>query len=114
MKEKLIKVEKTVKYVTKEELAELRYKETSTGNMMKYYPTHKNYVGYAIFRKSSEPELKDAYWYDSSFMCLNYYEMGDDKKEFIKTMKKAVEKYSSDMMKLGLLEEKEGEDEEDE
>ena len=105
MKEKSIKVEKTVKYVTKEELAELGYEEICTGNMMKRYPTNKNYVGYAIFKKVPEPGIKDAYWHDSGFLCLNYYEMGDDKNEFIKTMKKAVDKYSSDMMKLGLLEE---------
>ena len=104
MKETTIKVEKTVKYVTKEELAELGYKEICTGGMMKYYPADKNYVGYAIFRKISEPGIKDAYWQDSGFLCLDYYEMGDDQKEFIKTMKKAIEKYSSDMIKLGLLE----------
>lgn len=112
MKEKSIKAEKTVKYVTKEELKALGYKEICTGNMMKNYPTDKNYVGFAIFKKSSEPEIKDGYWHD--FLCLNYYEMGDDKKEFIKKVKKAIDKYSSDMMKLGVLEEKEGEDEEDE
>lgn len=104
MKETTIKVEKTVKYVTKEELEALGYKEICTGGMMKYYPTYKNHVGYAIFRKISEPGIKDAYWHDSGFLCLNYYEMGDDPKEFIKTMKKAIDKYSSDMMKLGLLE----------
>ena len=106
MKETTIKVEKTVKYVTKEELVALGYKEISTGGMMKYYPTYKNYVGYAIFRKISEPGIKDAYWHDNGFLCLNYYEMGDDQKEFGKRMKKAIDKYSSDMIKLGLLEEK--------
>jgi len=105
MKEKLIKVEKTVKYVTKEELAELGYKEELSGNMAKHYPTNKNYVGYAIFKKVTEPEIKDAYWHDSGFLCLYYYEMGDDPEKFIKKMKKAIDKYRSDMMKLGVLEE---------
>ena len=107
MKETKINIEKTVKYVTKEELAELGYKKICTGSMMKYYPADKNYVGYAIFDKVTEPKIKDAYWHDSGFLCLDYYEMGDDQKEFIKTMKKAVDKYNSDMMKLGLLKEKE-------
>lgn len=107
MKETTIKAEKTVKFVTKEELEALGYKKISTGNMMKYYPTYKNYVGFVIFKKVTEPGIKDAYWDDNGFMCLNYYEMGDDQKEFIKTMKKAIDKYSSDMMKLGLLKEKE-------
>lgn len=105
MNETTIKVEKTVKYVTREELDALGYKEMSTGGMMKYYPTYKNHVGYVIFKKISEPEIKDGYWNDSGFLCLNYYELGDDQKQFIKTMKKAIEKYSSDMIKLGLLEE---------
>lgn len=105
MKETTIKVEKTVKFVTKEELAELGYKEICTGGMIKYYPTYKNFVGYAIFEKVTEPKIKDAYWHDSGFLCLNYYKMGDGPKEFIKTMKKAIDKYSSDMMKLGLLKE---------
>ena len=53
MKEKSIKVEKTVKNVTKEELEALGYKEICTGGMMKNYPADKNCVGYAIFKKSS-------------------------------------------------------------
>lgn len=103
MKEMTIKGEKTVKYVTKEELEALGYKKICTSSMMKSYPTYKNNVGFVIFKKVTEPGIKDAYWDGNGFMCLNYYEMGDDQKEFIKTMKKAVDKYNSDMMKLGLL-----------
>lgn len=107
MKEKLIKVEKTVKYVTREELEALGYKETCTctGNMMKYYPADKSWIGYAIFNKVTEPEIKDAYWHDSGFLCLHTYEFDEDPEKFIKKMKKAIDKYRSDMMKLGLLEE---------
>ena len=103
MKETTIKIEKTVKYVTKEELAELGYEEVLTGEMMKCYPTDKNYVGYAIFRKIPEPGIKDAYRH-GGFLCLSYYEMGGDQNEFVKTVKKAVDLYSSDMMKLGASE----------
>lgn len=104
---KIKNVEKTVKYVTREELEALGYKETCTGNMMKDYPTDKNYVGYAIFNKVTEPEIKEAYRDDNGFMSLHIYKFDEDPKEFIKKMKKAIDKYRSDMMKLGLLEEKE-------
>lgn len=107
MKEKLIKVEKTVKYVTKEELAELGYKEICAGSMMmKYYPADKSWIGDAIFKKVAEPGIKDAYWDDSGFMSLHTYKFDEDPEKFIKKVKKAIDKYRSDMMKLGLLEEK--------
>lgn len=105
MKETKIKVEKTVKYVTKEELAELGYKEMSAGGMIKYYPTYKSWIGDVIFKKISEPEIKDGYWYNGGFMSLRAYEFDEDPEKFIKTMKKAIDKYRSDMMKLGVLEE---------
>lgn len=107
MKETTIKIEKTVKYVTREELEALGYKETCTGNMMKYYPTDKSWIGDARFRKVTEPEVKDAYWDDCGFLCLHIYKFDEDPEKFIKKMKKAIDKYRSDMMKLGLLEEKE-------
>ena len=104
MKETTIKIEKTVKYVTKEELEALGYKEICTGSMMKYYPADKSWMGYAIFETVAEPEVKDAYWDDSGFMSLRWYEMDEDPIEFIKKVNKTIEKYRSDMMKLGLLE----------
>lgn len=109
MKEKTIKVEKTVKYVAKEELTALGYHEMSEmceKSMSKDYPTGKKWVGYAIFDKISDPGIKEGYWRDRNFMTLHSYQMGDDPKEFLETMKKAIEEYRSDMMKLGLLEEK--------
>lgn len=102
MKEMKIKVEKTVKCVTKEELAELGCEETCTGNMMKCYPADKGWIGDAIFKKVAE----DAYCHDSGFMSLHIYESDEDPKKFIKKVKKAIDEYRSDMMKLGLLEEK--------
>ncbi len=110
MKETTIKVEKTVKYVAKEELVALGYHEMSEiceKSMSKDYPTGEKGVGYAIFDKISEPDIKGGYWRDKDFMTLFSYQMEDDPTEFLETMKKAIEEYRSDMMKLGLLEEKE-------
>ena len=106
MKEMTIKVENTVKYVTKEELAELGYKEICTGVMMKYYPTEKGWIGDAIFKKVYVPGIKDAYWHDSGFLCLHTYELDEGPEKFIKKMKKTINEYRSDMIKLGVLEEK--------
>lgn len=106
MKETTIKVEKTVKYVAREELIALGYHEISTDGMLKDYPTGETEVGYVIFEKISDPDIKEGYWRDSEFMTLNSYAMDDDPKEFSKRMKKAIDEYRSDMMKLGLLEEK--------
>lgn len=106
MKETTIKVEKTVKYVAREELAALRYHECSDGDMLKDYPTGEREVGYVIFDKISDPGIKGGYWRDNDFMTLHTYQMKDDPKEFLETMKEAIEEYRSDMMKLGLLEEK--------
>lgn len=110
MKETTIKVEKTVKYVEKEELIALGYHEMSgicEKSMSKDYPTGESGVGYAIFDKISESGIKEGYWRDSEFMTLFSYQMKDEPKEFLETMKKAIDEYRSDMMKLGLLEEKE-------
>lgn len=109
MKETTIKVEKTVKYVAREELTALGYHEMSgicEKSMSKDYPTGEEGVGYAIFDKISDPDIKEGYWRDSEFMTLFSYQMKDDPKEFSKRMKKAIDEYRSDMMKLGLLEEK--------
>ena len=109
MKETTIKVEKTVKYVAREELAALGYREMSEiceKSMSKDYPTGERGVGYAIFDKISDPGIKGGYWRDKDFMTLHTYQMKDDPKEFLETMKEAIEEYRSDMMKLGLLEEK--------
>lgn len=109
MKEATIKVEKTVKYVAKEELAALGYHEMSEiceKSMSKDYPTGEREVGYVIFDKISDPGIKGGYWRDKDFMTLHTYQMKDDPKEFLETMKEAIEEYRSDMMKLGLLEEK--------
>ncbi len=104
MKETTIKVEKTVKYVEKEELIALGYHECSDGDMLKDYPSGElKDIGFIIFDKLPNNE---GYWRDSEFMTLYYYQMKDDPKEFLKTMKKAIDEYRSDMMKLGLLEEK--------
>ena len=103
MKETTIKVEKTVKYVAKEELAALRYHECSDGDMLKDYPSGELGVGFVIFDKLPNNE---GYWRDSEFMTLFSYGMKNDPKEFLKTMKRAIDEYRSDMMKLGLLEEK--------
>lgn len=104
MKETTIKVEKTVKYVEKEELIALGYHECSDGDMLKDYPSGELKVGFVIFDKLPDNE---GYWRDSEFMTLFSYQMKDEPKEFLKTMKKAIDEYRSDMMKLGLLEEKE-------
>lgn len=104
MKEMTIKVENTIKYVTKEELAALGYKEICTDGMMKYYPTDKSWIGDAIFKKVYVPGIKDAYWHDNGFMSLHTYELGEDPEKFIKKVKKAIDEYRSDMIKLGLLE----------
>lgn len=105
MKETTIKVEKTVKYVEKEELITLGYHECSDGFMSKDYPSGGlENVGFVIFDKLSNNE---GYWRDSEFMTLFSYGMKYDSKEFLETMKRAVDEYRSDMMKLGLLEEKE-------
>lgn len=104
MKEKTIKVEKTVKYVAKEELAALGYHEICTGGMLKDYPSGELGVGFIIFDKLPNNE---GYWRDSEFMTLFDYGMKNDPKEFLETMKRAIDEYRSDMMKLGLLEEKE-------
>lgn len=106
MKEKTIKVEKTVKYVTKEELAALGYHEICEKSMSKDYPTGEKEVGYVIFDKISDPSIKGGYWRDKDFMTLHTYQMKDDPKEFLETVKRAIDEYRSDMMKLGLLEEK--------
>lgn len=109
MKETTIKVEKTVKYVEKKELITLGYHEMSgicEKSMSKDYPTGERGVGYAIFDKISESGIKEGYWRDSEYMTLLSYQMEDDPKEFSKRMKKAIDEYRSDMMKLGLLEEK--------
>lgn len=103
MKETTIKVEKTVKYVEKEELITLGYHECSDGDMLKDYPSGELKVGFVIFDKLPDNE---GYWRDSEFMILFSYRMEDDPKEFSKRMKKAIDEYRSDMMKLGLLEEK--------
>lgn len=106
MKETTIKVEKTVKYVAREELRALGYHELFDGDMLKDYPTGETEVGYMIFKKISDPDIKEGYWRDSEYMTLLSYQMKDEPKEFLKTMKKAIDEYRSDMMKLGLLEEK--------
>ena len=106
MKETTIKVEKTVKYVEKEELIALGYHECSDGDMLKDYPAGETEVGYVIFKKISYPDIKEGYWRDNEFMALHSYQMKDDPKEFLETMKRAVDEYRSDMIKLGLLEEK--------
>lgn len=104
MKETTIKVEKTVKYVEKEELIALGYHEISTDGMLKDYPSGElEDVGFVIFDKLPDNE---GYWRESEFMTLNSYAMDDDPKEFSKRIKKAIDEYRSDMMKLGLLEEK--------
>lgn len=103
MKEKTIKVEKTVKYVTKEELIALGYHECSDGDMLKDYPSGELGVGFVIFDKLPNNE---GYWRDSEFMTLFSYGMKNDPKEFLEKMKRAIDEYRSDMMKLGLLEEK--------
>lgn len=110
MKETTIKVEKTVKYVAREELAALGYQEMPEickKSMSKDYPTGEKEVGYVIFDKISDPSIKGGYWRDKDFMTLHSYQMKDDPKEFSKRMKKAIDEYRSDMIKLGLLEEKE-------
>lgn len=110
MKETTIKVEKTVKYVTKEELTSLGYQEMSEiceKSMSKDYPTGEKEMGYVIFDKISDPSIKGGYWRDSELMTLYSYGMKDDPKKFLETMKRAIDEYRSDMMKLGLLEEKE-------
>lgn len=107
MKETTIKVEKTVKYVEKKELITLGYHEMSgicEKSMSKDYPSGELKVGFVIFDKLPDNE---GYWRDSEFMTLFSYGMKYDSKEFLKTMKRAVDEYRSDMMKLGLLEEKE-------
>ena len=106
MKETTIKVEKTVKYVEKEELIAIGYHECSDGDMLKDYPAGETEVGYVIFKKISDPDIKGGYWRDGEFMTLSSYRMKDDPKEFSKRMKKAIDEYRSDMIKLGLLEEK--------
>lgn len=105
MKKTTIKVEKTVKYVEKEELIALGYHECSDGDMSKDYPSGEslNEIGFVIFDKLPDNE---GYWRDSELMTLFSYQMKDDPKEFSKRMKKAIDEYRSDMMKLGLLEEK--------
>lgn len=106
MKETTIKVEKTVKYVAREELIALGYHECSDGDMLKDYPAGETEVGYVIFEKISDPDIKGGYWNGRNFMSLHSYGAKDDPKEFSKRMKKAIDEYRSDMMKLGLLEEK--------
>lgn len=106
MKETTIKVEKTVKYVEKEELIAIGYHECSDGDMLKDYPAGETEVGYVIFKKIFDPDIKEGYWRDNEFMTLHSYQMKDDSKEFLETMKRAVDEYRSDMMKIGLLEEK--------
>lgn len=109
MKETTINVEKTVKYVAREELIALGYHDMSEvyeGDMIKDYPAGETEVGYVIFKKISDPDIKEGYWRDNEFMTLHSYQMKDDPKEFLETMKRAVDEYRSDMMKLGLLEEK--------
>lgn len=103
MKETTIKVEKTVKYVAREELTSLGYHECSDGDMLKDYPSGELGVGFVIFDKLPNNE---GYWRDSEFMTLFSYDMKGDPKKFLKTMKRAIDEYRSDMMKLGLLEEK--------
>ena len=104
MKETTIKVEKTVKYVTREELIAIGYHEYSDGDMLKDYPSGElKDIGFIIFDKLPNNE---GYWRDSEFMTLYSYQMKDDPKEFLKTMKKAIDECHSDMIKLGLLEEK--------
>lgn len=107
MKEKTIKVKKTVKYVAKEELVALGYHEICTGGMLKDYSAGKRDVGCVIFDENPDPDIKEGYWNGRNFMSLSPYMMDDDPKEFLEKMKKAIDKYRSDMMKLGLLEEKE-------
>lgn len=109
MKETTIKVEKTVKYVAREELIALGYHDMSKvyeGDMLKDYPAGETEVGYVIFKKISDPDIKGGYWRDSEYMTLLSYGTKDDPKQFLETMKRAVDEYRSDMMKLGLLEEK--------
>ena len=103
MKETTIKVEKTVKYVEKEELITLGYHECSDGDMLKDYPSGELKVGFVIFDKLPDNE---GYWRDSEFMTLFSYQMKDEPKEFLETMKRAINEYRSDMIKLGLLEQK--------
>ena len=103
MKETKIKVEKTVKYVEKEELIAIGYHECSDGDMLKDYPSGEPKAGFVVFDKLPDNE---GYWRDSEFMTLFSYGMKYDPKEFLETMKIAVDEYRSDMMKLGLLEEK--------
>ncbi len=103
MKETTIKVEKTVKYVEKEELITLGYHECSDGDMLKDYPSGELKVGFVIFDKLPDNE---GYWRDSEFMTLFSYQMKDEPKEFLETMKRAINEYRSDMIKLGLLEKK--------
>lgn len=104
MKETTIKVEKTVKYIEKEELIALGYHECYDGDMLKDYPSGGlKDVGFVIFDKLPDNE---GYWSESEFMTLNSYAMDDDPKEFSKRIKKAIDEYRSDMIKLGLLEEK--------
>lgn len=103
MKETTIKVEKTVKYVAREELIALGYHECSDGDMLKDYPSGELEVGFVIFDKLPDNE---GYWRDGEFMTLHSYGAKDDPKKFLEKMKKAIDEYRSDMMKLGLLEEK--------
>ncbi len=83
MKETTIKVEKTVKYVEKEELITLGYHEISTDGMLKDYPTGETEVGYVIFEKISDPDIKGGYWNGRNFMSLHPYTMDDDPKELL-------------------------------
>lgn len=104
MKETTIKVEKTVKYVAREELRAIGYHECSDGDMLKDYPSGElKDIGFIIFNKLPDNE---GYWRDSEYMTLLSYGTKDEPKEFLKTMKKAIDEYRSDMVKLGLLEEK--------
>lgn len=104
MKETTIKVEKTVKYVEKEELIALGYHECSNGYMLKEYPSGElKDIGFIIFDKLPNNE---GYCRDRGLMTLLSYQTKDEPKEFLKTMKRAVDECRSDMIKLGLLEEK--------
>lgn len=106
MKKISIKTEKEFSAVKGKELRALGYHECSDGDMSKDYPSGEslNEIGFVIFDKLPDNE---GYWRDSEFMPLFSYGMKDEPKEFLKTMKKAIDEYRSDMMKLGLLEEKE-------
>lgn len=108
MKKISIKTEKEFSAVKGKELRALGFTEGYGASLFKCYPSKRDgykYVGYVTFEFIPDAE-EDVYYDKYGFISLSCFGIEDDQKKFQKMLKQTIDEYRSDMMKLGLLEEK--------